>query len=182
MPKKPLRIVAYCMESVARTTHRATGAWPLTSPLFEADTFPYKILERADVIWLALHGVPTQPTFLYGDEARFSWLPAPMRVRALDARDIRPLDLRGKVVFATTCYFPETDFPAAFKRAGAVVVGGPGKNYGDTRRLRGADKLGAVLVAGLRRALSLAEALAEAKAALDEQSEADVDAKEFGVL
>lgn len=174
------RTIAYCMESVARTAHQATGAWPITCPPFTANDFPIKLFRHADVIWLGLHGVETNPDYLYGDEVPIM-AGLPMRIRALSVVSLTDVNLTDKVVFATTCYLQKTNFPDAFKRQGAIVIGGPGENYGDTTRLVGADKLGAALLAMLRTGLDAARALDEAKLVLS-GTQADVDAMEFGIL
>ena len=174
------RIIAYCMESVARTAHEATGAWPVTCPPFDAKTFPVEIFRHADLVWLGLHGVPDNPDYLYGDEVPLV-AGLPMRIRALGVESLVELDLAGKIVFATSCYLTSTNFPDVFKSLGAVVIGGPGENYGDTAKLVGADKLGAALIAMLRAGLDPAQALDEAKGVLGD-TRTDADAREFGIL
>lgn len=181
MKNRP-RILPYCMASIARTAHQATGAWPVTCPPFDARSFPVGIFTQFDLIWLGLHGTEENPRFLYGDSALMAGLDIPVRKQALDVRSLRGLDLLGKIVFATTCHLPKTDFPAAFKACGATVIGGPGQNYGDTMRLVGADRLGAALVAALRNAVPIEKALDEAKRVLDLRVEADRDAAEFGII
>lgn len=182
MKNRP-RILTYCMASVARTAHQATGAWPVLCPPFGADTFPVEFFERADLIWLGLHGVGDNPRHLFGDQVTLPGMVVPMRTRALTAQDLVGLNLRGRVVYATTCYLDQTDFPAVLKKAGATVIGGPGKNYGDTGKLVGADKLGAAFVGALRTTTTtIAAALDEAKRTLDLQLEADRDAAEFAII
>lgn len=180
MENRP-RTIAYCMQSVARTARQATGAWPITCPPFTAKTFPVELFLQADLIWLGLHGTPDNPDYLYGDEVVGPIAGITTRVRALHVADLAGLDLSDKVVFATSCYLPSTNFPAAFKAQGATVIGGPGKNYGDTARLTGADRLGAAFLAARRAGLDIVRALNEAKRTLGE-SRADTDAREFGVL
>ena len=169
------------MQSVAAVAHRATGAWPVCSPPFTAETLPVQLFEHVDLIWLGLHGVETNPDFLYGDETNIPGMSIASRIRALHVDSLRGLDLRGKVVFATSCYLPATNFPDAFKQAGATVVGGPGQNYGNKRRLVGADKLGAALVGAMRTTSDLLDALNFAKLVLN-NTRADIDAKGFGIL
>ncbi len=183
MSNRP-RVLPYCMAIVARTAHQATGAWPVLCPPFTDKTFPVEFFERYDVIWLGLHGTENAPQFLYGDSVPMIGLNIPTRIQALDVEDLEGLNLLGKIVFATTCYLDQTDFPAAFKKAGATVIGGPGKNYGDTEHLVGADRLGAALIGELQAttAIPIEMALAEAKRALNPRLEADRDALEFGII
>jgi hypothetical protein len=140
------------------------------------------VLEWADFIWLGLHGVPPSPDFLFGDQIVAK--PFSIRVEALGVEGLADLNLRDKVVYAATCYMPDTNFPEAFKTAGAVVIGGPGENYGSRKRIVGVDKLGRELLAKFTLypdVTQIAEILTEAKTVLT-KGKADADAKEFEVL
>lgn len=169
------------MANVAGAVWQATKTHPVTCPPFTDQTFNIKVFEFVDIIWLGLHGVPQNPSFLYGDE--IPAFPFPIRIRALAADGIATLNLEGKIVYASTCFLPQTHFPEAFKKAGATIIGGPGENYGAPNRPEGADKLGMELLRNLTQPITrtLEEILEMSKRVLGD-SRADTDAKEFKIL
>jgi hypothetical protein len=172
------------MRSVADTVWAATGVHPVTAPPFSFLTFDPKVFERHKFIWLGLHGTTDTPGRLYGDVLR-RIMGIPVRSTALEVDQLDGLDLEGAIVFASTCYLPLTDFPAAFKACGAQVIGGPGKNYGHANKIIGADLLGATLLAVIQQgtlATDLIGALTQAKHSLYPSRRADRDALEFAVL
>ncbi len=175
-----MKILAYSMQSVANAVFTATGAYPVTCPPFNHQTFNPHVFEQVDAIWLGLHGIKSDPRYLYGDEILA--FPHNIRVKALFANDVAQLSLHGKIVFASSCYLPATDFPDAFKAAGAVVIGGPGENYGNTERPVGADRLGSILFGYLQQAMDVAQALATAKESLNPKVAAELDALGFEIL
>jgi len=181
-----MQIFAYCMKSVANIVWQATGAFPVTCPPFDYRTFPVQLFEQFEFIWLGLHGTQYDKRYLLGDTQRVPGMPIPIRPRALCSDEVAGLDLEGVLVFAPTCYLPETLFVPAFKTAGATVVGGQGKNYGNTKQLVGADLLGASLINVLKVSATVRDmdkALKRAKTALSpETRRADADAMEFQVL
>jgi hypothetical protein len=177
-----MRVIAYCMRSVAPVVHRASGTFPITCPPFDVRTFDPKVFEWADFIWIGLHGVSDRPDYLYGDEIVSK--PFPIRLEALRVEGIADLNLTDKLVYAATCYMPSTNFPEAFRAAGATVVGGEGKNYGSHKRIVGVDKLGRALMTKFAQTQDIsrvAKMLAEAKKEL-KNNKADIDAKQFEVL
>lgn len=156
---------AYCAREFQVSTRRAAGVTPLVAP---PDTLD--LAARPDLLYLALHGRPGDPV-LYGD---FDW-------PALHAGAIQG-DWRGVVVFAATCYLPDTPFLAAFTQAGAVVIAGRGENYTPVHQLAGASLLGLwvrrALAWGARPDLALALAKWRVRAALTNWAAAR-DALEF---
>lgn len=179
---RKLRVLVYCMRSAAPVVYRASGVFPVTCLPFTAETFNPKVFERADFIWLGLHGVPASPDYLFGDELPAN--PFPIRLEALSVEGISKLNLKGKLVFAATCYMSDTNFPEAFKEAGAAVIGGPGENFGSLHRILGVDKLGQSLIANFttyRNVAYIERTLCNSKSVLTD-GKADRDASEFGVL
>lgn len=90
---------------------------------------------RPRLLYLKFHGLPDQP-YLYGDE----W------ATAISATQIRGADLAGVVVYAPTCWLPQTPVLTALLEAGAeAVIAGYGSNFAYSRgrhALGGADLLG----------------------------------------
>lgn len=135
-----MRVVAYCAASFRGSTRRAAGVEPLTSPPYvDAPLvaggylqFRPALVAGADLLYLALHGQEWLSEWI-GDE----------RIVALRAETLVRCDLAGAVVFAESCWLPESDMLAALFEAGAqAVVGGSGENYGGARRLAGVSLLG----------------------------------------
>jgi hypothetical protein len=176
-----MKTLAYCMASQADVVWRATGTHPVTCPPFDYRTFDTRVMEQARFVWLGLHGMTTDPHYLYGNSIPSN--PFPIKVKALYAGDIRDLNLEGVVVYASVCHFTDTKFPYYFKKAGATVIGGPGENYGRDKGVAGADKLGMLLlkILGDVPRLAVDLALERAKEHLTD-SQMEVDAREFKVL
>ena len=176
-----MKTLAYCMHSQADVVWQATGAHPVTCPPFDYRTFDARVFERVDFVWLGLHGLPSDPNYLYGNSVPAN--PFPVRVRALYANAILDLNLGGVVVYASVCHFTDTRFPQYFKKAGATVIGGPGTNYGRDKAVAGADKLGMLLmkIMGNVPKIAVETALVRAKRLLAD-NELDDDAREFQVL
>lgn len=156
-----MRILAYCDATWERATRKAVGkkAMVLTSPPIYAADFNPAWLEGLDLLYLDLHGIPGSVYLWSGPKGH--------RSAALSLKTIMAADLRGTVVFLTTCYLPETHFLRAFLDAGAkAVIGGAGENWGTSRGLSGAQRLAKWLIRFLRRGKSPEEALRLAKRAL----------------
>ncbi len=158
-----MRTLAYCAQSLLGSTMRVMGwkEWEVNScPPYSRKILPYGLTLRPSSIigplgflYLALHGRPGDAA-LYGDN----------RISALTVDQVRGLDLSGCIVFAISCYLPETPFLQAFFDAGAsAIIAGPGENQTGPSVLEGAALLGAWVRRGLgwglpaRRALVLAK-------------------------
>lgn len=143
------QVVAWCARQFEASTRRAAGVDPVACPpgSIEMPAHP------PDLLYLALHGLPGDGV-LYGD---YGW-------PAVHVADVRRADWSGTTVFAQTCHFPQTPFPAAFLQAGArAVIAGSGENYSPARGLAGASLLGLWVRRGLALGWSPARALALAK-------------------
>lgn len=130
-----MRILAYTAKAYLRATLGVVGANAdvlVSPPLRAADVRPFW-LQGYDLIYLDLHGQPGSARLWSGEGEE---------VAALDLRTVVEAELEGAVVFATSCFLPQTRFVKAFLEAGAVaVVGGRGRNWGTRRRVSGAQKL-----------------------------------------
>jgi hypothetical protein len=153
-----MHILALTDERYLEATRQVVGkrATVLTCPpTFASDLTPAD-LEGYSLIYVDLHG---QPESVYLRAGEGQDLPA------LNAQTVRQADLAGTVVFATTCYLPQTPFLPAFLQAGAVaVVGGDGENWGKRKKPVGAQSLAAKMLARMRAGgVGLPEALEQAK-------------------
>ncbi|MFA6134399.1 MAG: hypothetical protein WC869_10345 [Phycisphaerae bacterium] len=146
-----MRALAYCAYQFREIARRVVGsaAAVLTSPPYgEELPPPLRAILNPHVLpprflYLDLHMRRAGEGAFYGDDGRV----------ALTVAMVRPLQLRGAVVFATTCFLadggPMLD---ALLSTGAGVMAGPGKNLGGGRRaLLGAD----LLALWVRRLLAL---------------------------
>lgn len=113
----------------------------LRFPPFTAETVGPELLEGYDVLYLDLHGKPG---------SFYLWAGKMQDVAALSVETVRGADLTGCVVFALSCYLPETPFLAAFVGAGATVIGGEGPNYGGRFILSGAQLVAQRLLTAMR--------------------------------
>lgn len=169
------------MKRMSEVVWQATGAHPVTCPPFNYRTFDVRVFENVDVIWLGLHGYKGDTEYLYGDEITAN--PFSIRVRALWVDGIEKLSLKGKLVYASTCFFTDSNFPTAFKAAGATVIGGPGENYGALSHPEGADKLGMEVISLVKRTTDVSfEAVLDAAKSVLGDSAPDKDAREFAIL
>lgn len=153
-------IFAYVDQRYLQATIKVVGggAQVLTSPPIYAGDFRPGWLEGHEFVYVDLHGQP-ESVYLYSGLHQ-EWA-------ALHRDTVRQADLRGTVVFATTCYLPETPFLRAFLEAGATeVVAGHEENFGARRRLTGAQRLAQHFLRGLERGRATEEAMARARAAL----------------
>jgi hypothetical protein len=184
-----MRIWAYCCQEFEKSTRRAAGVKPLTCPPMCAEDFDPRWLGELesdkpwDLIYLDLHGRPGD-TAWYGDDG----------IVAMTEEQVRSVDLGGAVVFAVNCYLADDESPMmdALLDAGAqYVIGGDGLNYGGTRSMVGASKLGQrfrqfyELLGDPLRALSLAKQAVQVSKAISGAvgrariEEADADTLEF---
>ncbi len=146
-----MRALAYCAYQFREVARRVAGndSAVLTCPPYGEELPPplRAILGGENhtpprFLYLDLHMRRAGEGALYGDGGQV----------ALTAAMVRKLDLRGVVVFATTCFLadggPMLD---ALLSTGAGVIAGPGKNQGGVHTLLGAD----LLALWVRRALAL---------------------------
>ena len=157
-----MRILALTTSAYLRAAMAVVGdgAEFLVAPPLGAAEIKAPLLEGYDVIYIDLHGVPSN---------RYLWADPEQMWPALSVDAIRGADLQGTVVVATTCYLDETPFPQAFAQAGALVVGGSGPNTGSQAghgTLMGAQLLAREIVQGLRAGLDLDAALDGARRVL----------------
>jgi hypothetical protein len=155
-------VVAYCSAPYEESTRQAAGVQPACCPPLSADNGGLsRLLQEmavAEFVYLDLHGFEGDRTTLYGG-GDCQWTPA---LRVDQVRGLR-LD-RSVVVFATSCYFPDSEFLEAFLNAGArAVIAGRGQNFAARRAVKGAALLGLWLRRGLSWGLSPGAALALAK-------------------
>ena len=121
-----------------------------------ADVQPFW-LEGHDFLYLDLHGLKDSVRLWSG----------PQLWAALDIKTVKGASLAGTIVFATSCFLPETRFIEAFLASGATcVVSGEGENYGTRAGISGAQKLAKLFIEQLRGGLKPETALASAKARL----------------
>ena len=129
-------------------TRRAVGIYPRLCPPIHAACIAPRNLERYDLLYLMLHGMPDQP-YLYGDR----W------ETALSAETVRSANLTGSVVYSGACHLAESPMLQAFLAAGAVVIGGSGRNYSVKGGFDLADLLGQWVRYGLAAGLTPDRAL-----------------------
>lgn len=148
-----MKILAYTDRRYLAATRKVVGrgADILMSPPLYAAHISGDLLCCYDAIYLDLHGEP-------GDDHLFSAGGAAMTLRA-----VQGAQMHGTTVIATTCHLPETPFLDAFLGAGAVVIGGAGRNWGTRRRLSGAQVLARYIIRALKRGATPEYALAQAK-------------------
>lgn len=154
MGRLQLKILAYCDQRYEQATRRVVGegAMIVTSPpAFAGDVE----LEGYDLIYLDLHGQPGSVYLYSGPETDRA---------ALSVWAVRAANLDGAIIFATTCYLPQTPFVRAFLDAGAsAVIGGDGENWGTSERLSGAQVLALLTLRALVAGRELDDALKKAK-------------------
>lgn len=152
-----MNVLAYCDKRYQVATRRVVGdeAEVLTSPPVHAADFQPDWLAGRDLIYLDLHGQPGS-VYLYSGEDQDR--------AALHVDQVREVALDGAVVYATTCYLPETPFVEAFLEAGAsAVIGGGERNYGTRHRMSGAQVLAKGLLSALRTGYAVDDAFKRAK-------------------
>ncbi len=156
-----MRVLAYCAAQFQESTRRAAGVKPLTCPPFSGVDLAMLLLDSnrpVDLLYLAVHGKPGS-WMLYGDEEQPAL--SISSVKMLKVAKQPPLS--HVVVFASTCYFPQTPFLRAFLAGGAVVIAGDGQNFTPPHELAGASLLGLWVRRGLEWGLSPEWALQLAK-------------------
>lgn len=125
----------------------------------------------AKLVYLCLHSLPEQP-YLYGDRMQ----------TAITAEQIEQADLRGAIVYLAVCY-GLGPISSSFLRAGAAaVVADPNVNWAGTLYPAGANRLGMLLLRGLREGLPVGVALASAKRQYRPRTPADRDLVETATL
>ena len=107
----------------------------MLSPPISVYNLDLRWLSGHDLLYFDLHGLPGQSCWM-GDG----------RTLAMTATELRKVDLRDTIVFATNCYLADEGSPMldALLDAGArYVIGGDGKNWAGPRRaILGAGLLG----------------------------------------
>lgn len=137
-----MKTQAYCDVNFLHSVRQASGVTPITSPPFHVDTIRPTWFQGYDFIYFKLHGLPSEPRW-YGH----NW------ITAIEARQIKYLDLTSTVVFVANCFLwhedkassPRHQAPmlyALLDAGAAAVVGGPGINYAKPHSVYGADILG----------------------------------------
>ncbi len=151
-----MRILALIDRQYEKVTRRTLGECDLlTSPPIRAGDLKTHWFEEADIIYIDLFGEA-------GDEWMYS-----TRGRLLSLDFVRSLALSGPIVFATTCFLPDTEFAQAFLDAGArAVIGGGELNWVGARRMAGAQWLAFWFVRSLRAGKSIEKAFKRARGKL----------------
>jgi hypothetical protein len=157
-----VRILALTATRYLRATLEVVGdeAEFLVAPPLGAAEIKAPLLEGYDVLYIDLHGIPSN---------RYLWADPEQIWPALGLDAVREADLQGVTVVATTCWLDETPFPEAFGQSGAQVVGGGGPNVGSQGgrgMLIGAQLLARELLVGLRAGEDVAAALDGARRVL----------------
>jgi hypothetical protein len=149
-----MRIGAFSLLSGAGAVKLATGVQPTTFPPETIETFAPRWLEHYDLLYFKLHGLPDQP-YWYGDGY----------ITAISAALIEQADLSSVVLaFVANCNAANSKMEQALLKAGCkAVIAGPGINYAGTKKLAGADLLGAHIVKRLKRGEPVQQCLAAAK-------------------
>lgn len=109
MPPR-LDVVALAARSYGISTRLASGVRPITSPPASTATVAPAMLERANLLYLCVHGRQGDP-FLYGDR----------EVPLLDLDRVCTLDLAGALVYLAGCWGVGAASDA-FLAAGAAAV------------------------------------------------------------
>lgn len=142
-----MRILGITNKRYLKATMAVVGdeADLLISPPLRCCCITPEHLQGYDFIYIDLHGEAGKE-FLYSqdEEGRL--------IEALRVETIRQAKLEGTVVFATSCYLPETPFIEAFLKAGVkAVIAGEGENYGKLTKTSGAQRLAKNLIEELER-------------------------------
>lgn len=137
-----------------------TGIKPLTCPPIIETEFDWCLLQGRDLIYLDLHGQPSDVRW-YGDD----------HLPALSAELVLRADLSGAVIFAINCYLADEGSPMmdALLDAGAkYVIGGADKNWAAGKfLLQGGTKLAQTFVRMMKLKVAPLQALTIAKARLN---------------
>ena len=153
-----MRILAYCDKRYELVTREGVVGWEadcLTSPPIFAGTFSPDWFQGYEFIYLDIHGQPSS-VYLYSGPNQ-EWA-------ALSLKTVEAARIDGAVIFATTCFLPETKFLEAFLKAGArAVVAGEGENYAGRQNPAGAQSLAGQFLRQLKSGLSPETALEQAK-------------------
>jgi hypothetical protein len=151
-----VKILAFTDRRYAKATRKVTG-WDadiVACPPFMAADIESFWLESYDFLYLDLHGLKGSVRLWSG----------PQLWAALDIKTVKGANLAGTIVFATSCFLPETRFIEAFLASGATcLVSGKGENYGTRAGINGAQKLAKLFIDGLQQGKAPALALSTAK-------------------
>lgn len=179
-----MRVVAVCTKPSIEAVRKAAGVEPISCPPIKAETWDYpgyaSEIQRADIIYFRLHGLPMIPTRWFGEDDDNALIPA-LRLEQIQGWQLSA----APVVIVANCYGAESPMAQAFYTIGAraVIVGG-GPNYAGTEDVYGADLLAHFLIIGLKAGNEPAKALQMAKLRLlpGVLHLADRDALEFKIL
>lgn len=155
-----MNIIAYTDARYVTATRQlvSDAARVITSPPTYARDVQPEWFTGYDVVYLDLHGLAGSVYLYSGQHAENA---------ALSVETVRAMQLNGAVVFATTCFLPQTPFVKAFLQAGAsAVIGGDGENFGGKTRLTGAQVLARLVLRELRDAHPVQAAVDRAKKVL----------------
>lgn len=139
-----------------------TSVMSLTSPPVTADSFPYREMCAADVIYLRLHGMENQP-YLYGSGASGMWETAFSLEKFVFAPEGIVLE-KKPLVFMEGCFGATTGIPEVFVKAGAsVVIAAKGETQNRTVSIGQAGKIGLRVVSAYLRKKNIGNILAQAE-------------------
>lgn len=161
-----MRVLAYSAASFKNSARQAAGVEPLTCPPFDANHLPGGVFEGYDLLYFDLHGLPGLD---YWFEEVTNGQGMTTRIKALTAEQIKQMNLKDAVIFATNCHLGDEDSPmldALLDAGAAYVIGGPGKNWANRNTLSGAAALGQFLRLGLEWGFDTLQALSWAKKVL----------------
>lgn len=137
---------------------------PMTAPPLSDQTVPYDRLREVDLVYIALHGSPSQPEMLFADAA--------MKAPAFSGAFLSTVapSMAGSVVILEGCWGLATIFPEIFQDLGvAAVIASQKPTYDRLRGLGSAGALMSRVVGALRRGAPVGAALERAKHKVDKR-------------
>lgn len=157
-----LNTFAFCCPSHRWAVFHAAGVEPLTCPPITYELFDSGLLQRRDLLYFSLHGIPDQP-YWYGAD----------HITAMSIDAFKDLDLSATVVFVANCHLPSTPFlDAILECQPRFLAGGQGANFTRGHSLVGAHLLGYLFRIALSLAIAPRNAFALAKYTLTTRTDA----------